>query len=91
MKKRFRFTLLLIMLATAGSTSGISDLSEIQIITERGHQNYPRVYGSVVVWDNWREGDLSIHRRDLSTGEKIQIAIPFVSFHLLFCSCRGWT
>ena len=65
----------IILLMSLSCSSQLSNPSvEFQITTESHNQHLPVIYGDVVVWEDWRNGNADIYGCILSTGEEFQIS-----------------
>ncbi|MBU6999694.1 MAG: hypothetical protein HXS51_02940 [Theionarchaea archaeon] len=51
------------------------DSPEVPIVVEQHNQVAPALYGTVVVWEDNRNGNSDIYGYDLSTGEEFQVTI----------------
>jgi beta propeller repeat protein len=46
---------------------------ELQITKDPSSQNNPAIYGTVVVWTDYRQGNADIYGYNLDTGKEFQI------------------
>jgi beta propeller repeat protein len=60
-------------LSLSSSLSSGDSTTEFRITTSSRNQHLPAIYGNIVVWEDWRNGNADIYGYDLSTGEEFQI------------------
>ena len=65
------FIVVMIMMVYMAADGSV--LSEFQITTDENDQKYPEVYEDIVVWDDMRNGNLSLSGCDLDTREEFHI------------------
>jgi beta propeller repeat protein len=74
MKSVYVFMSLVILSASFScSSQSINPPAEFQIATESHNQHLPAIYGDIVVWEDWRNGNADIYGYNISTGEEFKI------------------
>ncbi|MFA5559788.1 MAG: hypothetical protein WDA59_10150, partial [Methanofastidiosum sp.] len=75
MEKYLKSLLIIFVLAfaTFSSVLGTKVLSEERITTDPDRQEYPAIYGDIVVWQNNIHGTSDIYGYNLKTGQEFQI------------------
>jgi beta propeller repeat protein len=52
---------------------GIASASTVPVCTDTAHQQHPAISGSIVVWQDHRNGNWDIYARDMATGVERQV------------------
>ncbi len=89
---RVIFIVLVLGFATLSAAVGTQVLSEERITTETAAQVYPAIYGDIVVWEDYRSGNVDIWGYNLKTKEEFQITTDTrdQGFPAIYCGRVVW-